>query len=319
MTTVIEMKQNVLKIMSETYKKVAYEEIENRNIEAKGFLLEEHAKSIREACKNYNLQVSFRGAGTDTLNCIKKGNPCKGHTILDKSIKEKEGNWTYSCLKNGILEKYKGLVGYSKTFPILAGIWKLSNGKPIKTDLESAEKVDKTLFFTGDYDMHDLLKEGKRVLSNTPEEASTIHNLLVIMDKGGLHIKEKEKFEGRWFNSPYAWIRHGAQTSYISYLLSGYNSTELKERLNYEIDKLPLQGKVTTIDDNIVMFDQQEKAYLLDSRDKIYQYYKDKNLLEQIPFYFFFDDLIKKNEAKKEIIENYAKELYSYLKKTVNT
>ncbi|MCX4029565.1 hypothetical protein H0A36_03905 [Endozoicomonas sp. SM1973] len=236
MTKVADMKKDVLKIMKAAYEKASYNKIEDKEIYEKGFLLENHATSVREACEKYNLQVSFRAAGMDTLERISKGNPCKGHTIMDKSIKKKNGLWTYSADEK-LLNRYKGLVGYPEkntavNGPKLGGIWKLNSKGQEQIPVGDLNKYEETQFFTGDYDMHDLLKENKRILAGTPDESSTINSLLVKMNEGSkTKIKDTEAVRGRWFNSQYAWIRHGAQTSFISYLLDQNSIEEMKEIL----------------------------------------------------------------------------------------
>lgn len=65
-------------------KRISYE-----NLESEGYLLKEDAKSIEAYAGKHSVMVSFRNAGSATLNQLKKGAAAKGHDILDKTIKSK--------------------------------------------------------------------------------------------------------------------------------------------------------------------------------------------------------------------------------------
>jgi hypothetical protein len=55
------------------------------------------------------LIVVFRQTGIDSLQRIKNGNPCKGHALLNKTVKIKNGEKTYICDED-VFKKVKGLV-----------------------------------------------------------------------------------------------------------------------------------------------------------------------------------------------------------------
>lgn len=293
-----------------------------------GFLLKEHSEVLRRYCQKNNCHISFRAAGSDTLERIRQGNPCKGHDIMDKSIKKKQENWTYKMPQGkneNELENYKGLVGYSteKTsndVPELAGIWGLENGKTVKIELDKVEtnQSKQTKYFTGDYDMHDLVKNGTRVLAGTPDENSLIDGLAIKLLKTP-NLERKLDPEQRAFKSRYFLIRHGAQTNFISFLLSHLGETELKKDIStWKKEnippRLPKADNVTKIDENVIMYDPKGKVYLLKRVGEVYKYYEHANLLNQIPFYFFIEDL--KNNVKdndNEYLQKCATEINKWL------
>jgi hypothetical protein len=136
--------------------------------------------------------------------------------------------------------------------------------------------------------MHDLIKGDARILSTTPDEHSTIeaiNNALAGTRKAQITSTSTGK---RNFESPYALVRHGAQTSFISYLLSGAGGAELKIS---NTARIPYEDQVTHIDGPIAVFDSIGKAYILASIAEVYWYYRKNGLLDQIPFYYFFKDL----------------------------
>ena len=186
-----EIKKQIQSILHTKYGTASLSTLKTLNddeIQAKGFVLAKHASGIRKYCKRHDLKVSFRNAGENTLSRIAAGHPCKGHDIMSKSIKEKKVDgvmkWTYDG-DHAILEKYKGTVGYSEASKTeLAGLWvfktpgndvKMCENEQIK--LANVNDINFKKAYTGDYDMHDLIKGNKRILATSPDEASTLEGL----------------------------------------------------------------------------------------------------------------------------------------------
>ena len=61
------------------------------------------------------------------------------------------------------------------------------------------------------------------------------------------------------------------------------------------------------------MFNHLGNAYILNSIEAVYAYYKENNLLLQIPFYYFFKHI--REQVGDEKIGEYAKQINEYLKK----
>lgn len=309
-----DIKVATLILMRKKYSITTYNEITDSAIEAQGLIQKDHANTIRACCIKNKYKVSFRAAGVDTISRIKDGNPCKGHNILDKSIKIKSGAWTYIAPSGFYLETYNGLVGesISKSDNTLDSIWKYNSSNISKPLADKRDSIasNLTIYYTGDYDMHDLLANNKRILANTPDEGSTIGALNnSIYSFEAIRKAKITDSSLRTYKSEYALIRHGAQTNFMSYLLCASGSSDL---VIPEIARIPSQGQVTTIDDNIVFFDKLGKAYQLDSLAKVYSFYAKNNLLDQIPFYYFFDDLTK-TPANKTVISGYSQAINSIL------
>lgn len=310
------MRTDILALLARTYRLTRLAAATDAEIYAAGFVQLDHSARIRNICKKNNYIVTFRKAGADSLTRIGEGMPCKGHTIMNKSIKRKGGNWTYIGDAKE-LDTLKGLVGYpSDTDNTLAGIWcyNTTTHKKVKTPIKDVRLVANA--FTGDYDMHDLLKcsggSVTRILAGTPEESSAIDALnlgilpaqtasplnQVVISQSDLTRRERvyERMtrgghtDERSFKSAYALIRHGAQTSFVSYLLSHSGVAEIPEDIAGQ-HRIYLEQAVTKLDPEIVVYDNNKNAYLLDSIDAVYSFYYNNNLLNQIPFYYFFEDL----------------------------
>ena len=252
------MRQAMLGMMAKIYTKlpdIASQKIDDRKIEDSGFLLSCHAAKVREVCRKHSYSISFRAAGQHTLYRIKQGHPCKGHTILNKSIKEQGEGYTYSISKEAF-NAYKGLIGYSNSPENnnLNNVWALVDNKAKLIAVPPISNVD-TNIYTGDYDMHDLLKyDGKeyvRILADTPDEHSAIDYFNLAMpgqdEQRFTKIKEVyDKHDKRTADSGYALIRHGAQTSFMCYLHGIAGSKELEKMLSKKdscSDKIPWEDK----------------------------------------------------------------------------
>lgn len=358
-----EIKTRVHEMLDATYRNEAdAKPVDNIvRIEEEGFLRVQDAVQIAKTCTDKQLFVSFRAAGRATLDKINKGCPCKGHKIMDKSIKESGGRWTYIAPVNpllgatpeAVLASLKGFVGHpyiprnedgsvdfesadrppvriyrpdgtvDRVIYHLDGIYVLPQAVDPKAKsacefaiLDAATITDQALnlAYTGDYDMHDLIWKGVRPSANSPEELSSIDYLNSAILKKDVNRAENVKLgkSERYHKSPYALIRHGAQTAFFDYLTTDKGEAELKEKLeenlraigteNY-VSRLPFGNLVVKIDEHIAMFDDKGKAYLLNGVGAVYNFYLRHKLLDQIPFYNFFEALHGITAYKKEIEE----------------
>lgn len=253
-------------------------DIEPNELELLGYLLEEDAAAISTYTGANQLAISFRKAGTATLNQLKKGAAAKGHDILEKSIKAKSlglneadgpqvmnhallaamhvvsptdlnvwellggfvGHWKKDnpkvpyglyLSKLGLAESRKGWAGQCEEIKDPAGkkhwILKLEGALPVIQTLstEYGEEFPR-LFYTGDYDMHDLLRvvasEPSIIPSDSLEEAMVINRINEeICGKASparqasmnltIHEENRE-------NKEYQVIRHGPQVNYLAHM-----------------------------------------------------------------------------------------------------
>lgn len=292
------------------------------DLEKNGFLLKEHADAISESAKNHSLIVVFRQTGKDSLDRIRQGNPCKGHALLSKTVKIKNEKKTYIC-KDDIFNKVKGLVGYGHGENgelILDGLYAYENNKIVqkkidKVSLNNSEEMKK--FFTGDYDMEDLFTTfngiTQRALAATPEEKSAINYMNNSIDRLGKR-KNNEISEEDTTLCEYSVIRHGAQSTHISLLLSESGNKELACIIDKAVEAKEtliqyLEGKTVFVDCPLCAVNKKGEWYILDNMDEIVSFYWRNNILQYIPFYYFLKDLKKDNPQKIEEIERYISNL----------
>jgi hypothetical protein len=301
------IKKEVMEMMEKKYNSPPKppQNVTDEDIEKKGFMRASHAAAVRKCCGEYGLRVSFREAGKDTIDRIKAGNPCKGHSIANKTVKYAAGSgWNYEAPHGDINEliRFRGLAGFS--YPLsrtLAGVWALDGeGTEEKIPLDALTALkDQRRCFTGDYDIYDLIKHNHRILAGTSDERDVLGLLNSAIFNADLARKVKAE-KGRRFHAAYSPIRHGAQTSFMDYLLDIGQTGDLRKFPDAKTVRLSIEGKILTIAKHIVLFEDNGTASILNSIARIYQYYKDHDLIEQMPFYYFFNDLrnIRENEER---------------------
>lgn len=331
MATIEQMKKRILEILSSRFPdNPVLKESKAKEVQEEGFLLEKHALAIAAACRRDTYSVSFRKAGTATLDRIARGNPCKGHAIMDKSIKPVGGGdrpeWTYTAAPDQ-LERFVGLVGFGEgSGKELAGLWKNEGNAPVRERLAAiGNDADLSLFYTGDYDMHDLfLHKGGycRIIAGSPEEESAIDrlNLAILQEESGKDGRKKKVDQSirtgsqRLRTSEYSLIRHGAQTSFMSYLHTLTGSRDLRDFLRRTdgTNRIPWENSVMNISAPICMFDKDGRIFILHTLQEIYGYYKTRGMLEHIPFYYFFKLL--REDRPAGFLDEYAETINCYLR-----
>lgn len=318
-----ECKEFVSKLINDKYKKdIVLKQITTQEIEQNGFLLKEHADAISESAKHHSLIVVFRQTGKDSLDRIRQGNPCKGHALLSKTVKIKNGEKTYICDED-VFKKVKGLVGYGHGENgklILDGLYAYENNNIVQkkigeVSLNNSEEMKK--FFTGDYDMEDLFTTyngiTQRALAATPEEKSAINYMNNSIDRLGKR-KNDEISEEDTTLCEYSVIRHGAQSTHISLLLSELGNKELACIIDKAVEAKEtliqyLEGKTVFVDCPLCAVDKKGEWYILNNMNEIVSFYENNKLIQYIPFYYFLKDLKKYNPQKIEEIERYISNL----------
>lgn len=257
------------------------------DLESEGYLLKEDAKSIENYALNNAVMVSFRNAGSATLNQLKKGAAAKGHDILDKTIKSKSlglkadagpaelntallsamGADSSTAPTTDVWSRLGGFVACWKG-NVPAGLYLsrlgcgeikgkyprqctvITDSKGMKHDvlllkgsmpvihtlLEDHGELFPRFFYTGDYDMHDLVQTigaGRSIIpSESPDEKRIINQInRAIFD--ALKTDASESYNTVRYSSmnltineekrddqEYQVIRHGAQVSYLAHMLA---------------------------------------------------------------------------------------------------
>lgn len=241
----------------------------------KEFMLEEHADVVKSFCETENCRISFRRAGPDTVTRLKKGSPCKGHAITEKSIKDKTINKMEVRLEPWQAELLRGRIGHwnddscrelrgvyisqeakkelSRMLDkgeAITGFWQLVLNAGNDTfvpicqelyDFLAQENCDQ-YFLTGDYDIHELFYKEAGHWMICPEEAA--EEKLQKLNDMLMTVSRPSKMGGTTENNEFSFIRHGAQINYCVFTIEH----ESEKRMVYP---------VVTADHDVAFFDEK--------------------------------------------------------------
>jgi insecticidal toxin complex protein TccC len=211
---------------------------------AKSFILDLHMPAIEKVSREKNMAVSFREAGSSTIEALKKGAAAKGHNILEKTIKLSSVESVYRSQSSDIMlkaeeNKLKGLVGAwkerkntvgsTKRTLGIEGVYVHNNqsgddekfsvdlGTPHAQELLHALNKFKIVTpYTGDYDMHDIIlfsesgDQGRIPEADSSEEKDVINSI----NKEVAFVDSKRPFENTAMNV----IRHGPQVNFVQHM-----------------------------------------------------------------------------------------------------
>lgn len=265
------------------------------------YVLEAHAQGLLAACKKHKICVTIRNTGEYSLQRIREGHPCKGHNILDKSIKQKSGVWTY--YHHGLsVPNFKGLVGspqskVGKTTTASNGnkvkqyelgglhFYDRKNNKDVVLKVSGEKPRKPSDFYTGDYDMHDLLYgpkgggriQGSRMVVDSAEEKKYIQVLNKAVNgsddtRNGL----VSSAPGTSTENPFSVFRHGPQGTYYAFAKSHGENV--------------IQG-LTVLAPPIAAFLWTGEVYILNNAEEILAFYFKINskLISKSPKYRIYE------------------------------
>ncbi|MBI5557774.1 MAG: DUF4150 domain-containing protein [Deltaproteobacteria bacterium] len=156
-------------------------------------MLEEDYKAIKEVCGDKGVLASFRDTNPDCLKHLKGGVPSKGHDILQKT-------W-----------KSANLPADKKD---MAGLVSNRLRKPAPGQIIDNPKLHPLGKVTGDYDMHEILKGGKKVTG--AQEKSLIKSFNKAIPPSGNPPVQQPR------------VLHGAQANYSDYLAKNPGEKPIK-------------------------------------------------------------------------------------------
>lgn len=193
-------------------------------------MLEGDYNSFRETCQEKSATVSFRDTNPDCLPHLAAGVPSKGHDVLTKTFP-----------KANLFEKDKDYAGLVSTL----------SRKPAPPSkggrmIPSPENLLHEPLLTGDYDMMDMIKDGKRVESESAADKILRDDLNSGLPNGG--------------NPPR--VLHGCQANYPDYIKAHPNETPLN----------------LAAPDKLTVFDKSGEVYRLESKTDIANFYKCKEV-----------------------------------------
>lgn len=248
---------------------------EARELVGNAFVHPLHMAVFERISLEENLSMSVREAGIYTISALSEGAAAKGHNILEKTIKPGSLNSVYGDNADSILEmaKRSGFVGR-------VGQWDTSGVKGIyahnrlggedlaypvslqntsDNELVNAWTKHKVITpYTGDYDMHDIIKfshgKGHVPMAESNEE----RGVKDLINKGVAKVDPSRPFEYTAMNV----IRHGPQVNFVPYMWEHEHDKVVKDNGYLGIVARPgpfpvamvHQGEWTIFDDSKELF-----------------------------------------------------------------
>lgn len=210
----------------------------------------DHAKSIRETCKETGNSATFRSTNPSCMDKIKAGYPAKGCDVPDKTVTADRLKASSSKVQKKVKENnLEGFVGsYDPKSGKLKGLKTTSGTVPI-SDIPPVPKNT----YTGDYDGHDFFDpSGKKIKGGTGTERNCISEL-----NSGIGRGKPGQLNDM--------VRHGPQASYSDYC---------KKK-----GKKPLPNLLVpdvSPKEPLLAFDKSGGVYKIETEEQLRAYYKCK-------------------------------------------
>ncbi|EOZ9390968.1 RHS repeat-associated core domain-containing protein [Enterobacter cancerogenus] len=248
---------------------------EARKLVGEAFVHPLHMGVFERISLEENLSMSVREAGIYTISALGEGAAAKGHNILEKTIKPGSLKSVYGDNADSILEMAKrsgfvGRVGQWDTSGV-KGIY--AHNRPGGEDLAYPVSLQNTSDnelvnawiklkiitpYTGDYDMHDIIKfshgKGHVPMAESNEE----RGVKDLINKGVAKVDPSRPFEYTAMNV----IRHGPQVNFVPYMWEHEHDKVVKDNGYLGVVARPgpfpvamvHQGEWTVFDDSKELF-----------------------------------------------------------------
>lgn len=204
---------------------------EARKLVGEAFVHPLHMAVFERISLEENLAMSVREAGIYTISALAEGAAAKGHNILEKTIKPSSLKAIYGDNSESILglAKQSGFVGRVGQWGAsgVRGIY--AHNKPGGEDVAYPISLQNTFIndlvnawikfkvitpYTGDYDMHDIIKFSHGKGHVPTAESSEERGIKNLINKGVAEIDPARPFEFTAMNV----IRHGPQVNFVPYM-----------------------------------------------------------------------------------------------------
>ncbi|EAM1646947.1 RHS repeat protein, partial [Salmonella enterica] len=255
---------------------------EARKLVGEAFVHPLHMPVFERISLEENLSMSVREAGIYTISALGEGAAAKGHNILEKTIKPGSLKAIYSDNAESILGQAKrsGFVGR-------VGQWDASGVRGIYAhnrlggeDLAYPVSLENTFAnelvnawikfkiitpYTGDYDMHDIIKfshgKGHVPMAESNEE----RGVKDLINKGIAKVDPSRPFEYTAMNV----IRHGPQVNFVPYMWEHEHDKVVKDNGYLGVVARPGPFPVAMV--------HQGEWTVFDNSKELFNFYKSTN------------------------------------------
>ncbi|HEN3646127.1 TPA: RHS repeat-associated core domain-containing protein, partial [Yersinia enterocolitica] len=249
---------------------------------AKAFVHSSHMPVLEQISREHNIAISVREAGTYTIKALEVGAAAKGHNILEKTIKPGSLKNAYGAQAASVLKRTKsigvvGMVGAWNNDGIYGihvhnNIANVDHIVPIdlqnpqnNTDFKKFVKDGLITPYTGDYDMHDIIRfhahQGAVPKAESAEETE-VKNLI---NQGVGRVDINRPADNIAMNV----IRHGPQVNFVPYMWEHEQDKVVKDNGYLGIVARPGPFPIAMV--------HQGQWGIFDNTEELFRFYKDSN------------------------------------------
>ncbi len=249
---------------------------------AKAFVHSSHMPVLEQISREHNIAISVREAGTYTIKALEVGAAAKGHNILEKTIKPGSLKNAYGAQAASVLKRTKsigvvGMVGAWNNDGIYGihvhnNIANVDHIVPIdlqnpqnNTDFKKFVKDGLITPYTGDYDMHDIIRfhahQGAVPKAESAEETE-VKNLI---NQGVVRVDINRPADNIAMNV----IRHGPQVNFVPYMWEHEQDKVVKDNGYLGIVARPGPFPIAMV--------HQGQWGIFDNTEELFRFYKDSN------------------------------------------
>ncbi|HEN3621975.1 TPA: RHS repeat-associated core domain-containing protein, partial [Yersinia enterocolitica] len=249
---------------------------------AKAFVHSSHMPVLEQISREHNIAISVREAGTYTIKALEVGAAAKGHNILEKTIKPGSLKNAYGAQAASVLKRAKstgvvGMVGAWNNDGIYGihvhnNIANVDHIVPIdlqnpqnNTDFKKFVKDGLITPYTGDYDMHDIIRFHAHQGAVPKAESAEETGVKDLINHGVAKVDINRPADNIAMNV----IRHGPQVSFVPYMWEHEQDKVIKDNGYLGIVARPGPFPIAMV--------HQGQWGIFDNTEELFNFYRDTN------------------------------------------
>ncbi|MGE4776052.1 RHS repeat-associated core domain-containing protein [Yersinia enterocolitica] len=249
---------------------------------AKAFVHSSHMPVLEQISREHNIAMSVREAGIYTIKALEVGAAAKGHNILEKTIKPGSLKNAYGAQAASVLKLAKsigvvGMVGAWNNDGIYGihvhnNIANVDHIVPIdlqnpqnNTDFKKFVKDGLITPYTGDYDMHDIIRFHAHQGAVPKAESAEETGVKDLINHGVAKVDINRPADNTSMNV----VRHGPQVSFVPYMWEHEQDKVVKDNGYLGIVARPGPFPIAMV--------HQGQWGIFDNTEELFSFYKNTN------------------------------------------
>ncbi|MFW5400026.1 RHS repeat domain-containing protein [Yersinia sp. 1252 StPb PI] len=249
---------------------------------AKAFVHSSHMPVFEQISREHNIAMSVREAGIYTIKALGVSAAAKGHNILEKTIKPSSLKSVYGAQAASVMKQAQnagvvGMVGAWNSDGIYGihihnNLCNVDQIAPIdlqnsqnNTDFKKLIKDGLITPYTGDYDMHEIIRFNAHQGTIPKAESAEEIGVKDLINHGVAKVDIKRPADNTSMNV----VRHGPQVSFVPYMWEHEKDKVVKDNGYLGIVARPGPFPVAMV--------HQGHWSIFDNTEELFGFYKDTN------------------------------------------